>query len=228
MRRVFSFDPSPRLKSMPPVWLFSPLLMIASCIVGVAASFVCQSTVNLADASPALLTLWIVFSTVAHESGHVLACMRAGRLVGRCGLKLSYGLPMFFVDTADICMASTKLRIATSLAGPYFNSATLLCLCVAELTSGKLYLPLNYVSIAFIVGNLVPFLKLDGYYILCDILSIPNLMKRSQEAFKLALAGQRGVSILLLYYCANLLFILLAMVSIGVTLCDMALGVMPR
>gem|GEM_PF-5715843 len=228
MRRIFSFDPSSRLKSMPPVWFFSPLLMIASCIAAIAASFICQSTVNLADANPALLTLWIVFSITVHESGHVLACMRAGRTVGRCGLKLNYGLPMFFVDTADICMASTKQRIATSLAGPYFNSVTLLCLCIAELASGKLYLPLNYVSIAFIVGNLTPFLKLDGYFILCDILSVPNLMKRSKRAFKMALAGQRVERILLLYYCANLLFILFAMASISVTLCDMVLNVTPK
>lgn len=228
MRRVLSFDPLPRLKSMPPAWLFSPWLMITSCIVAISASFICQSIINLADTNPALLTLWIVFNIIVHESGHVLACMHAGRSVGRCGLKLDYGLPMFFVDTADICMANTKQRIATSLAGPYLNSATLLCLCVAELASGKLYLSLNYLSIAFIVGNLVPFLKLDGYFILCDIISIPNLMTRSKRAFKMALTGQRAESGLLLYYCANLLFILLAMVSIGVTLCDTVFNVTPQ
>jgi putative peptide zinc metalloprotease protein len=130
-----------------------------------------------------LVALFVVLLIFCHEMAHALVCKSFGREVRRGGFSLYFGIPIFFVDTTDIWLENRGRRIAVSAAGP-FSDLTLggACSLLAEaLPVDAADAVLFLASIAYVafLMNLVPLLKLDGYYILVDLLEIPMLRPRS-------------------------------------------------
>jgi putative peptide zinc metalloprotease protein len=130
-----------------------------------------------------LLALFVAVLVFCHELAHALVCKSFGRQVRRGGFALYFGIPIFFVDTTDIWLENRGRRIAVSAAGPV-SDLTLggACSLLAEaLPVGAADTVLFLASIAYLafLFNLVPLLKLDGYYILVDLFEIPMLRPRS-------------------------------------------------
>ena len=128
--------------------------------------------------------LWTVFNIIMHEFGHVLLCIHAGRTVPAIGLKLNYGIPMLYVDTTDICMCSLRAKIAVSLGGIYANTCLCIAISIIDLFGKFGLMELSRISFFFIISNLIPFIKLDGYYVLSDCIGEANLNRASKYAFK--------------------------------------------
>jgi putative peptide zinc metalloprotease protein len=129
------------------------------------------------------IALFVAVLVFCHELAHALVCKSFGRQVRRGGFALYLGIPIFFVDTTDIWLENRERRIAVSAAGPV-SDLTLggVCSLLAEaLPAGAAETVLFLASIAFlaVLWNLVPLLKLDGYYILIDLLETPMLRSRS-------------------------------------------------
>ncbi len=130
------------------------------------------------------MTILVIF----HEFSHAIMCKRYGGKVHEMGMMFYCAIPCFFVDTTDAWMFKNKWhRIMVSLAGP-FNTLILACIFGWGWVS---CMHLNFQSLSLIFGavflvgilqifiNLIPFIETDGYYILMDILEIPNLRKKS-------------------------------------------------
>jgi len=140
------------------------------------------------SAASGLLVLYGIemFSTFIHESGHALAVYHAKRNVNAAGFMLYLGIPIFFIDTTDVWMADRRARILTSVAGPFSEcimagAASVIALSFpAGPTTAFLFrfAVLSYIAIA---QNLIPFLRLDGYYILMDTVDEANLREQSFE-----------------------------------------------
>lgn len=141
--------------------------------------------------------LWVycllMLSTCCHELGHAYCCHRYGGKVSAIGLALYFGQLAAYADVTDAWLMPVKWqRIKVALAGVYVEAfLTLIALW------GWLLLPLGSVGsqIAFlffvvvssrICLNLLPFLRLDGYWVLSDWLEEPNLRSRA-AAFSLYL-----------------------------------------
>jgi putative peptide zinc metalloprotease protein len=133
-----------------------------------------------------LLALWaaLLFSFVVHELSHALAVKRCGRRVTRGGVMIYYGMPAAFVDTSDIWLARRGARVLVSLAGPLSD---LLVGSLAAITAyflpegilaGAAY-KLAVASYLAALFNFNPLLELDGYFILVDMLRLPNLRQRA-------------------------------------------------
>lgn len=148
-----------------------------------------------AAASIGLLYIADYASTFVHESGHALATIHAGRRVNAAGFMLYLGMPAFFIETTDTWMSTRNQRMTAAAAGPFIESvtagiSTLLALLLPA-TPATLFLfryaVLSYIAIA---QNLIPFLRLDGYYILMDALEEMNLRERSFDFLREELVGK--------------------------------------
>lgn len=149
---------------------------------------------------PGLLTLWaaLLLSFVFHELSHALAVKHFGRRVLRGGVMIYYGMPAAFVDTSDIWLAGRNDRVLVSLAGPLCDLlvGSLAAIAAFSLPSLGQQIPeiagpaailvdaAYKLALACYMGalfNFNPLLELDGYFILVDLLRLPNLRKRALE-----------------------------------------------
>jgi putative peptide zinc metalloprotease protein len=133
-----------------------------------------------------LAALWtaLLVSLILHESAHALAVKHYGRTIHGGGLMLYYGLPAAYVDTSDIWRSDRRARIAVSAAGPAADLlvgslAALAALALPGSPLGALAFKLAFTSYASTLFNLNPLLELDGYFILVDLLRLPDLRRRS-------------------------------------------------
>lgn len=127
---------------------------------------------------------------VLHELAHALTCKHFG---GRChelGLMLLVFTPCLYCNVSDAWMLRSRTqRILISAAG------ILVELCLASLAiilwrftyPGALHaISLNIIlvcSVGTLLFNGNPLLKYDGYYILSDLVRVPNLWQESRSRF---------------------------------------------
>jgi CRP-like cAMP-binding protein/Zn-dependent protease len=170
-----------------PVALVSGVVAIAGLIafldVAIARDF--ELGKNAAVESAILLAL-AFFLTFMHELGHAVVISRYDRKVKSAGFMIYFGAPAFFVEATDSLMLDRRQRILQSAAGPYTELviAGVAGLAVFLFPNGPLadllykFALLNYVVIFL---NLIPLLELDGYWILSDLIQVPDLRPRSLQ-----------------------------------------------
>jgi putative peptide zinc metalloprotease protein len=173
--------------------LFTPPFVVATVVAALAglASFGAlvverrySVSFRLSSAEAvALLALGVIVLFI-HELGHALAVRHAGRRVVNAGFRLYLGHPAFFIDSTDLLFATPRQRAVNAAAGPYAESVATAFVSVAALLlpRGELAALLFRVSaLAYlnVLINLIPFIELDGYWLLTDLLDVPRLRARS-------------------------------------------------
>lgn len=126
---------------------------------------------------------------VIHEFGHAITAKHFGCDVHRGGVLLYYGTPAAFVDTTDVWMQGKRARLGVTWAGPYTGFILGgLCAVVVyfwpDIQGTRILFQLAFVAILTSAINIIPMLKLDGYYLLADALEIPRLRERSLDFLK--------------------------------------------
>ncbi|HVL89134.1 MAG TPA: cyclic nucleotide-binding domain-containing protein [Actinomycetota bacterium] len=119
-----------------------------------------------------------------HEAAHALSCKHFGRKVNAAGFMFYMGMPLFFIETTDTWMANRRQRVLTSWSGPYsgFIIGGACAIAATLMPTNALSAFLYRFAIFSYYGtlqNLVPFLRLDGYYIMMDLIDTQNLRERS-------------------------------------------------
>ncbi|PJA75391.1 hypothetical protein CO151_06500 [bacterium CG_4_9_14_3_um_filter_65_15] len=121
-----------------------------------------------------------VVSALWHELGHAAALREAGYHPGGLGLGMLMILPVLFVDVTPVALLPRRKRLRVNVAGPVFQ----LALAAVYRLLATLPLPptvgagvhIAAVSATFAVSwSLWPFVRSDGYWLLCDALDIPRL-----------------------------------------------------
>jgi putative peptide zinc metalloprotease protein len=131
-----------------------------------------------------LLFVFDLLATMIHEAGHALAIRHADRRVLTAGFQLYLGHPAFFIDSADILMSPTRDRIRNAWYGPYLSlvvagTASIIAFLIPDSGFGTTMFRLSILTYLTAVLNLIPFLELDGYWIMVDALETPDLRPRS-------------------------------------------------
>ena len=119
---------------------------------------------------------------VGHQLSHALATKHAGRHVPTAGLLVYFGIPSFFVDTADAWMAGRRARMLVSAVGPLSSLMLAGLVQVAGFAVpavGGLAFKLAFLWYLNAFLHLSPLLPLDGHYLLADWLEIPQLRARA-------------------------------------------------
>ena len=171
-----------------PVALASGLLAIAGLIafLNVHASGDFSLNERSAPAESAILLGLAFFLTFMHELGHAVVISRYGRYVKSAGFMIYFGAPAFFVEASDSLMLDRRQRIIQSFAGPFTEMVIAGAASIALFAfPGGPLAPLLYrfalINYLVIFLNLIPFLELDGYWILSDSIQVPDLRPRSLQ-----------------------------------------------
>lgn len=139
-----------------------------------------------------IVEFWLLFCFLGffHESAHGLTCKHFGGAVHKMGFLLYYLEPCFFVDVTEVYVYAGKwARIATSIAGIWVE--LIFCSAASIIWWGTpvgtpvhelCYKIMLITGVGVVVINLNPLIKLDGYYILCELVGIIGL-KEDSTAF---------------------------------------------
>jgi len=136
-----------------------------------------------------LFEFWVLFGAMAflHESFHGLTCKHFGGGVEKMGFSLMYFAPSFFCDVTQIWIYGGKWqRIATVTAGIWgdlivcFVGTTVWWATAPGMLAHNLaYKVMMVTGIGVSLLNLNPLIKLDGYYIFCELIGEPDLKERT-------------------------------------------------
>src|SRR4051794_29701025 len=131
---------------------------------------------------PALLFMLlggVVLATAFHELGHATAVRYGGARPGVMGVGVYIVWPAFYTDITDAYRLPKWGRLRADVGGMYFNAVFALAVAGAYAVTGFEPLLLLVVLQAFaIVQQSLPFLRLDGYYIVSDLTGVPDMLSR--------------------------------------------------
>jgi putative peptide zinc metalloprotease protein len=138
----------------------------------------------------------VVVATALHEIGHATAARYGGAKPGVMGAGIYVVWPAFYTDVTDAYRLNRRGRLRTDLGGIYFNSLFALATAGMYLLTG--FEPLLIVVLVQhfqIIQQLLPFLRLDGYYILSDLTGVPDLFTRIKPTLKSLIPGKKDESV---------------------------------
>lgn len=168
-------------------WLYRPVVLVAAIIAILACEIWLFTTQQIAEAlrqtllNPAsilLIVLLAIVSCAVHEVGHASACRYSGARPGAMGCGIYLVWPVFYTDITNSYRLGRRGRIRTDLGGIYFNGLFVIVMTLAYLQTG--FQPLLVVVLSAnieIAQQLLPMLRFDGYYIVADLVGIPDLFK---------------------------------------------------
>ena len=155
---------------------------------GVAQSF------RQALYEPALLlgvVALVVVSAGWHEFGHAAGCAYGGACPGAMGAGIYLVYPAFYTDVTDSYRLGRGGRLRTDLAGVYFNGLFVLAMAgVYALTGWEAILLVILVQHIEVAHQLLPFLRLDGYYVVADLTGVPDLFARMKPILASVVPGR--------------------------------------
>jgi putative peptide zinc metalloprotease protein len=132
------------------------------------------------------LAITLCVTKILHEFGHGLSCKHFGGECHEIGVMFLVLTPCLYCNVSDSWMLPNRWhRAAIGAAGMYVELVLAsICTFIWWFTEPG---PINYIclnvmfisSVSTIMFNANPLLRYDGYYILSDILEIPNLRQKA-------------------------------------------------
>jgi putative peptide zinc metalloprotease protein len=137
-----------------------------------------------------LVLMWFVFPVVKalHEMGHALMTKAFGGESHEMGVMLLLLMPLPYIDASSASrFRKRRERVLVGFAGMMVEMllGTIALLAWVNLEPGMgrsiAYNVFFTAGVSTIIFNLNPLLRYDGYYILADMLEIPNLRAKSMN-----------------------------------------------
>ena len=131
-------------------------------------------------------------ATVVHELGHAAACRYGGASPGKIGVAVYIVYPAFFTDVTQSYRLGRAGRVRTDLGGVYFNALTIagLTAVYAHTQSPAVLLAIVFVHIEAL-QQLLPLGRLDGYFVVADLVGVPDLFGRIGPILRSAVPGRQ-------------------------------------
>ncbi|NLX97557.1 MAG: HlyD family efflux transporter periplasmic adaptor subunit, partial [Rhodopirellula sp.] len=198
--RFKGFDPERLLNRMYPYfrWLFSPWTVAFCCLLALSAlTLVTVEFDVFRSRLPAfqqffsvkngfLLLIVLGITKIFHEFGHGLSCKHFGGECHEMGVMILVLTPCLYCNVSDSWLLPSKWRRAAIGA-----AGILVELLLASIATffwwfsqpglfNNLCLNIMFISsVSTILFNANPLLRYDGYYILADLMEIPNLRQKA-------------------------------------------------
>ncbi len=202
-------DLAPSMPVFEPLlgWLFSRTGFVVLAVLIIAAAWswsgrgaeLAQQITRISDLGPGGVLLgYLVFiaAKLLHEAGHAVAVRRMaaaeGHRVGLLpwGVSFMFLMPAPYVEVSSAWFLSSRWRRATVGLGGVATDllvASLAALLWSVVGPGglrdRLFDLVLICSVSSLLFNLNPLSRLDGYYVLSDLLGVPNMAARAQQGF---------------------------------------------
>lgn len=193
------FNPEKILTQLMPVWkalisIAGALVWLAVVCTGVLVAF--QHANEIAYSSKFVLEpgniiplyAGLVLLKIVHETGHAAMCKRFGGHVTSVGVMFLFFAPLPYVDATSSWALSNKWqRALVSAAGILVElfMGALCCMVWAWSPPGLVHsIAFNMMltaTVSTLLFNANPLMRFDGYYMLVDLLELPNIYQRSRE-----------------------------------------------
>lgn len=185
-------------------WLHKPAVVVAVLLSAVAMDVwlfgffgAIEPVLQVLDQPVLILIVFVltVASLVFHEFGHASACKYGGARPGCIGCGLFLIWPSMYTDVTDVYRIGRGGRIRTDLGGVYFNVVFMLAMAAAYFATGmQFFLAAVYLGHFEILEQLMPAVRLDGYYILGDLAGVPDLYGKIKPILLSLLPGAKGAA----------------------------------
>lgn len=183
-------------------WLHRPAVVVAMLLAAVAMDVwlfgffgAIEPVLEVLDQPVLILIVFVltVASLVFHEFGHASACKYGGARPGCIGCGLFLIWPSMYTDVTDVYRIGRAGRIRTDLGGVYFNVVFMLGMAGAYFATGaQFFLAAVYLGHFEILEQLMPAVRLDGYYILGDLAGVPDLYGKIKPILLGLVPGAKG------------------------------------
>ncbi|MCP4570053.1 MAG: hypothetical protein GY841_20930, partial [FCB group bacterium] len=209
--KLKAFDPDRMLDMMlrPLRPLFTPVGMSLMILFVFAGVYTYSANFEYFRFTPAdlfnLESILIILLSIAvfilmHEFAHALTCKFFGGQVKEMGFLLLYFQICFYSNLSDSWMFKRKSsRLAVIWAGLFFQMVIFAAAVfgwrmtvIGTVINQFFWLTAN-VCLFTLLFNLNPLIKLDGYYLLSEIVNIPNLRKLSFDYLRLRIKNLIGI-----------------------------------
>jgi putative peptide zinc metalloprotease protein len=170
-------------------WLLRPLfspLAVAVVLLGLLATdawilveHLLGSAVGASIYRPGVLLMFVGLTLLGgafHELGHATATRYGGAEPGAIGAGIYLIWPVFYNDLSDTYRLSRAGRLRADLGGVYFNAVFVVAMAAIYVGTGfsplLLAIAIQHLAMA---QQFLPFVRLDGYYLVSDLAGVPDL-----------------------------------------------------
>lgn len=207
--RFPGFNPDQFLEATYPWvrWCFSPwaalgAALLMACALGIVLIHPAEVAARMPEIKSwltpervAYLAIVLASTKVLHELGHAYACRHFG---GRCreiGVMLLVFTPCLYCDVSDTVLIAGKWRRAAVAAAGMCVECVFAAACTVIWWNTEsewlgrwclLFMGVSGASTLIFNGN--PLLRYDGYFLLSDLMDVPNLWQRSRAVARDALS----------------------------------------
>ena len=125
-----------------------------------------------------------LLGAVLHELGHAAALSDQGYPAGGIGAGILFVIPVLHNDVSAIAMLPKKGKLRVDLAGISFQAAygAVLILVASNLSLHSVAVMVAArLTYGAVIWNMIPFIRADGYWALCDVLGFQDLDRVCRE-----------------------------------------------
>lgn len=200
--RIPLIKPQRLLKNSYPyvAWLYSKAMLVSLVFFAVLGGYLISRQWDTFSAtlinqlgfdSLVGFAIALVIAKALHELAHAYTATRYGVRVAHMGVAMVVMFPMLYTDTSESWkLSNSKQRMAIASAGiiAELGLAIIATLAWCLMSDGAVREAMFYLAttswVLTLLINVSPFLRFDGYFILADILDMPNLHERSAAMAK--------------------------------------------
>jgi putative peptide zinc metalloprotease protein len=201
-----------RMKTLgPPVldrvtavlrWLYVPVLVLGALgaiafahVVLYTSDALSRGLVDLLLHPLLVIPLFaiLLLGNLFHEFGHASAVRYGGGQARTIGVGFYLIYPAFYTDTSDAYRLTRWQRVRVDLGGPYFHLLFASAAIAVSFAAGWPILGIVALAVNIDVARqlLIPFVRLDGYWLLGDLMGIPDPFTYATALLGGRLSGRR-------------------------------------
>ena len=196
------FDPDPLFSLLAPKlrWVWTPGFVLATVLFMLTTLFVALGnwaevsahSTRLIAAHYGLIFLAGLIVVFSHEFAHGLTCKAFGGRATEVGMLLIYYfLPALYCNVSGLHAIPKRSRRLWVIAAGVYWQLLVSTISLFAWSCLEPYTLLADTALIFCLGSLLniafnanPLIKLDGYYFLSQLLSLPNLMEKSRAYWR--------------------------------------------